>query len=40
MKDDFVPGWFIAFWIFSALLSLALTGFIVWAIYRLVVHFT
>jgi len=40
-KDDFgIPGWFIVAWIFSALLSLAVLGFLGWAIYRLVVHFT
>lgn len=27
-------------WVFFALLSVALTGFGVWAIYRLVMHFT
>jgi hypothetical protein len=41
MRDDFSPpAWFIVAWIFCALASLGVTAVIVWAIVRLVVHFT
>ena len=35
-----IPLWFKALWLFGALVSLGFLGLIVWAIYRLVMHFT
>lgn len=40
MKEDKFFGGIIAMWIFGALLNLAVLGFLGWAIYRLVMHFT
>lgn len=31
---------FVALWVTAAVLSLALTGTVIWAIYKLVIHFT
>ena len=40
MRNDDVPGWFIGWFLFCALLSIVTLAFLGWAIYRLVVHFT
>lgn len=39
-RPEDVPGWFVAWFIFCAVLSIATLAFLAWAIYRLVVHFT
>ena len=40
MRGDRATGWFIAWFVFCACLSIATLGFLGWAIYRVVVHFT
>jgi hypothetical protein len=40
LVKDLFPGWFIALWIFSALVGLGLLGVGVWAVIALVAHVT
>lgn len=39
-NTDKIFGAFFAIWLIGVALSLSLTGFLIWAIYRLVIHFT
>jgi len=39
-SDPEFPGWFIAAWLFCALLGLGVTGLLIWAVIRLVNHYT